>query len=431
VRLYAWYVVGLLTIANSLAFVDRQILALLVEPIRQDLGASDTTMSLLYGLSFALFYVAVGLPIARLADRSNRRNIIALSIIAWSAMTALCGLARSFTMLFMARIGVGAGEAGLTPSVHSLLADYFPPHKRALPFGIYAMGIYIGGGLALIIGGFVIAALNRAGPLHLPLIGLVKPWQAAFIIVGLPGLLLGPLAFTIREPLRQGAVGKPAPLPFAAMWAHVGPRRWSYCGIIVGLALMILVGNGTGAWIPAFFSRKFGWGPQEIGLRYGLVVFSCGIAGALCGGLFASLLRRRGVLRANLWSAMLGFAVLVPVTVLFPLMPTPQLALLLIGVMNFFAGFPFGGGYAALQEITPATMRAQMAAVMLLANSLIGAGLGPTLVALVTDRVFADPAALPQSISLVSAIVSPLAVLMLGIALLRHPAAMLERESAR
>ncbi len=417
---YAWYVVAILTLANSFAFVDRQVLALLVEPIRVDLGASDTEMSLLYGISFSLFYVMIGLPMARVADRSSRRVIIACSILAWSAMTMACGLARSFTLLFVSRVGVGAGEAGLTPSAHSMLSDYFPPERRALALGIYAMGIYIGGGLALLIGGFVIDWLQRIGTLDIPIVHAIKPWQATFVIVGAPGLLLGLIAFSIREPKRTGTHGKPEAVPFSTMWAHVRERRWSYVGIITGLSLMILVGNGTGAWIPAFFSRKFGWGPAEIGLRYGLVVFFCGTSGTVCGGLLAGAMRRRGLIRANLWSAALGFVALVPVTIAFPLVPSPLLALVLIGAMNFFAGFPFGGGYAALQEITPNAMRAQMTAVLMLFVSLIGAGLGPTLVALATDQWFGNPAALPWSISLVSAVMSPLALAFIALALVYH-----------
>ena len=427
---YAWYVLGILTLANSFAFVDRQVLALLVEPIRRDLGASDTVMSLLYGISFSLFYVVIGLPMARLADRSNRRNIIAWSILAWSFMTMLCGMARSFTMLFVSRIGVGAGEAGLTPSAQSMLSDYFPPERRALALGIFAMGIYIGGGMALVIGGHVIVWLQGMAPLSLPFLGEVRPWQATFLIVGAPGLLLGLLAFSVREPARRGSTGTPRAVPFAEMGAHVSARRWSYIGIIGGLSLMILVGNGTGAWIPAFFARKFGWGPAEIGLRYGLVVFACGTVGTVCGGLVASALRRRGYLRANLAAATIGFAALIPVTIGFPLAPSPETALVLIGVMNFFAGFPFGGGYAALQEITPNRMRAQVSAVLMLFVNLIGAGLGPTLVALATDRVFADPAALPLSIALVSAVMSPLALGFIAIALVHHPRAILPREVA-
>lgn len=427
---YAWYVAFILTFANSFAFVDRQVLALLVEPIKRDLAVSDTVMSLLYGFSFALFYVLIGVPMARLADRSNRRNIIAASIIVWSAMTVLCGMARSVGVLFLARVGVGAGEAGLTPSAQSILADYFPRDRLPAALGIFSMGIYIGGGMALIVGGLVIQALGRMGPIILPLVGQIQPWQATFLIVGAPGLVLGLFAMTIREPQRRGTVGPPRSLPLAEMWRHVRASLGSYIGIIIGLSLMILVGQGSAAWIPTFFERRFGWGPAEIGFQYGLVVFFCGTAGTLSGGFIASMLRRRGHDRANLLAATFGFAILIPLTVAFPLMPTAHMALVAIGFMVFFAGFPFGGGYAALQEITPNRMRAQIAAAYMLGVNLIGAGLGPMAIALATDHLFRDPLALHKSLSLVAAVGSPLAMLFIALALARHPAALARLEAA-
>lgn len=420
----AWYVASVLTLANSFAFVDRQVLAMLVEQIKADLVISDTVISLLYGFSFSLFYVAIGLPMARLADRSNRRNIIAWSIAVWSAMTFACGLARSSGMLFLSRVGVGAGEAGLTPAAQSILSDYFPRDRLPAALGMFSMGIYIGGGMALMIGGFIIAALKSAGTLDLPLLGIVKPWQATFFLVGAPGLLLALLALTLQEPPRRGVEGKAKSMPFGEMWAHIRLSPGSYAGIILGLSFMILVGQGSAAWLPAFFERTYGWSSSKIGLNYGLVVFFFGIAGTLSGGFVASALRRRGHVRANLLAAAFGFTLLIPLTIAFPWMPNGQAALATVGVMTFFAGFPFGGGYAALQEITPNAMRAQIAAAYMLGVNLIGAGLGPTLIALATDRVFADPHALYKSLSLVSAVFSPLALGLIVLALARHPAAL-------
>jgi MFS family permease len=370
-------------------------------------------MSLLYGLSFTLFYVVVGIPVARLADRSNRRNIIALSVLFWSVMTALCGLARSFTELFAARVGVGAGEGGLSPSAYSILSDYFPKEKLPAAMGVYQMGIYFGGAAALLIGGLLATAIPPAGMVSLPLLGPIKGWQVIFLALGLPGLLLSALLFTMREPIRQGTVSDAAAIPLPRFFEHVGQHKRAYFGIALGFALMVFVGNGTGAWIPAFFERKYGWTTAEIGASYGLVVFFCGTTGALVGGFFASWLRRRGLDRANLYAALIGFSVLIPVTVGFPLMPTPQLALVFIGAMNFFAGFNFGGGLATLQELTPNRMRALVSAGYLLTINLIGAALGPTAVALITDYWFGDPQRLPEAISVTCAIASPLSVVAL------------------
>jgi MFS family permease len=400
-------------LANTLAFVDRQALALLVEPIKQDLKISDTAISLLYGLSFTLFYVAVGLPVARIADRSSRRNIIAGSIFVWSICTSLCGVARSFGGLFLARVGVGAGEGGLTPAAYSLLADYFPKKKLAAAMGVYQMGLYIGGASALVIGGLISSIIPPSSIVTVPVLGNLKGWEVVFLLLGLPGIILSLLCFTIREPARQGAGAAQARVSLGEFFGHVGTRWRSYVGIALGFALMILCGNGTTVWIPAFFGRAFGWSTAEVGQYYGPVVFVCGTSGALAGGFFASWLRRRGYADANLRAALIGFSILVPLSIGFPLMPTAGLALTMIALMNFFAGFNFGGGLAALQELTPNRMRALVSAMYMLTINLIGAALGPMAIALCTDYVFADPQRLPQAISLVCAIASPLSVLVL------------------
>jgi MFS family permease len=413
----AWWVAIVLMLANTLAFVDRQALALLVQPIKKDLAISDTAISLLYGLSFTLFYVAVGLPIARIADRSNRRNIVAGAILVWSVATSLCGFARSFTSLFAARIGVGAGEGGLTPAAYSLLADYFPKSRLPLAMGIYQIGIYLGSASALVIGGVIFAHLPPGGTVMVPLAGAMKGWQLVFLLLGIPGLLLTLVTLTLREPARRGEAGDKTAaqdsVPLSQFFAHIGARAKAYIGIMLGFALMVLVGNGTAVWIPAFLERSYGWTTAQVGSLYGPVVFVCGTSGALTGGLVASWLRKRGLAHGNLQASMIGFTALVPVTIAFPLMPTAGMALVLIGLMNFLAGFNFGGGLATLQELTPNRMRALMSAAYMLTINLIGAALGPTAIALVTDYGFHDPKALHYAISIVCAVASPLSVVLL------------------
>lgn len=423
----AWYVAFVLMLANTLAFVDRQALALLVEPIKNDLHVSDTAMSLLYGLSFTLFYVIIGIPVARLADRSNRRNIIAVAIFVWSMATSLCGLARTFSWLFAARIVVGAGEGGLTPSAHSLLSDYFPRHRLAAAMGVYQMGIYIGGAAALLIGGLISTSVPPTSSIALPLLGEIKGWQLIFLVLGIPGILIAALMLTVVEPARRGVSSAQTSVPLPQFFAHVGKHKSAYFGIGIGFGLMILVGNGVQVWIPSFFERKFGWTTAEIGAIYGLVFFFCGTSGTLAGGFFASFLGKRGVQHANLVAAMIGFVVLIPVTVGFPMMPTGASALAVIGIMNFFAGFNFGGGLAALQDLTPNRMRALVAAGYMLTINLLGAAGGPTVIALITDFVFHDPQRLPEAISLTCAIASPLSVVALWIGMRGYRQALAER----
>lgn len=420
----AWTTAILLMLANTLAFVDRQALALLVQPIKTDLQVSDTAMSLLYGLSFTLFYVIIGIPVARIADRSNRRNIVVGAVFIWSLATALCGFARSFTALFIARVGVGAGEGGLSPAAYSILSDTFPKERLPAAMGVYQMGIYVGGALALVLGGLISTHVPPSSIVALPVIGDVKGWQLIFLLLGVPGIVLSIVLLAIREPVRQGSVGEAVVVPLPRFFAQIRRRWLAYTGIGIGFALMILVGNATGAWIPAFLERKFGMTTAEIGASYGPLVLVCGVAGTLTGGFFAGLLRRRGFRYANLQAALLGFTVLIPVSIAFPLMSTAPLALALIGAMNFFAGFNFGGGLAALQEITPNRMRALVSSGYMLLVNLIGAAGGPLAIALVTDFWFADPAELPLAISLVCAVASPLALVFLLVGLKGYAAAL-------
>ncbi|MCY1672940.1 MFS transporter [Novosphingobium sp. SL115] len=413
----AWFAAGMLALANTLAFVDRQALALLVQPIKDDLGVSDTAMSLLYGLSFTMFYVLVGIPVARLADRANRRNIVAGAIFIWSVATALCGVARSFTTLFIARIGVGAGEGGLGPAAYSILSDYFPKDRLPAAMGVYQMGIYAGGASALLLGGLLSTVVPPSSDVVLPLLGAVRGWQLVFLMLGLPGMLLSIAMLLVKEPVRMGArAAEPSPA-LADLFAHVRRHWQAYFGIGIGFSLMILVGNATGAWIPAFLQRKYGLTTAEIGGLYGTITAICGISGTLAGGFIASALRKRGYDKANLLVALFGFTALIPVTSTFTQMGDYRVALGMIGVMNFLAGFNFGGGLAALQEITPNRMRASVSAGYMLLINMIGAAGGPVAIALVTDYWFADPQALPDAISIVCMIASPLSVVALLVGL--------------
>ena len=411
----------LLACANSLAFVDRTVLTLLVEPIKADLQISDTLISLLTGASFVVFYVAAGLPVARFADRGNRRNIIAASVLVWSAMTAACGLAWNYASLLLARAGTGAGESALSPAAQSMLADYFPEEKLPAALGVFSMGIYIGNGAALVLGGAVTTAAISLGAIHTGLLGDVKPWQLVFFIAGLPGALLALALLAVREPARRGhGATERKSLPLQEIWQTFLSQRTAYIVLISAFALLVMHGHGSGTWIPAFFARKFGWEPGRVGAAYGAVVLLFGTSGALLGGFVANALRRRHIAQTNVLTFLVGCALATPFAVLFPLASTPEASLTLLAGLNFFAGFPFAGGYAAIQELTPNRMRAQVTAVMLLVGNLIGAGLGPTLIALFTDFLFHDPQALPHALSLAAVLTLPSAVVLLVILLRRH-----------
>jgi MFS family permease len=336
-------------------------------------------------------------------------------------MTAACGLAWNYASLLVARAGTGAGEGALSPSAQSMLADYFPKEKLPAALGVFSMGIYVGNGAALVLGGAVTAAAISMGTIHTGLLGDVKPWQLVFFIAGLPGLLLALALFAVREPTRRGlGATERANIPLQEIWQTFLSRRTAYLVLVGAFALLVMHGHGSGTWIPAFFARKFGWEPGRIGAAYGAVVLLFGTSGALLGGLVANALRSRQIADANVLTFLAGCALATPFAVLFPLAPTPEISLVLLAGLNFFAGFPFAGGYAALQELTPNRMRAQVTAAMLLIVNLVGGGLGPTLIAVFTDFLFRDPHALPHALSLAAVLMFPAAVALLAVLLRLH-----------
>lgn len=395
---YSWYVVAVLALAFVSSFVDRQILGLLVAPIRRDLGISDTGMSLLMGLSFALFYTILGFPIGWLADRVSRRGIIGIAIAVWSLMTMACGFARSYAQLFLARIGVGVGEAGLSPPAYSLIADYFPRERLATAISVYSMGIYVGAGLANVVGGAIVGAVSQEGLWHLPLIGAIRPWQTVFLVIGAPGLLIALLLLTVREPVRRGVVAHGASIPVRDVVAYIAANHRTFLFHLSGISLVSLANYGLASWAPTFMVRTYGWEIGRAGIALGLVTMTLGPAGIVAAGWLADRLLRNGRADAKLRVCAMAAAGLLVADALFPLMPTGGLALLVFVPLSFFASAPFGVAAAAVQEIMPNQMRAQGSALYLFVISAVGVGLGPTAVALVTDQVFGADAALRYSL---------------------------------
>ena len=298
---YAWYVTTLLLLAYILSFVDRQIMSLLIEPIKADFGLTDFRIGLLMGPAFAFFYVSLGIPIGWLADRKSRRTIVGVGITVWCFMTAACGLSRNFGQLFVARIGVGAGEAVLTPSALSLIADYFPQKQRARAVSLYMTGISLGGGVAYFVGGPLIAVLLTMPPFMFPIYGELAAWQTAFLIVGLPGLILALLMFTVKEPIRRGllAVKKGAgnssnELPFKDSMIFLFQRKKAYLSLFFGMSVVTLVGY-TGFWNAALFERTWDWNIGTIGVTLGLAALIFGPLGANGGGWIADFFTNKGI----------------------------------------------------------------------------------------------------------------------------------------
>lgn len=425
-RAYAWYVVGVLVLAYTFSFIDRQILSLLVVPIRRDLAISDTEMSLLIGFAFALFYTICGLPIGRLVDVQHRVRIIAIGIAFWSVMTALCGVARTYWQLFTFRMGVGVGEAALSPAAYSILSDYFPPHQRGAALGVYGTGVYIGAGLALVIGGIVVELVSGVEHTALPIVGEVYSWQVVFFVVGLPGLLVALLALTLKEPVRRGHTRKVvgadgrerlASVPMAQVVAYMRANARTIFSHHVGYALCAMMAYGVAAWIPTFFIRTHGWSAGQAGIYYGIIVVIFGTAGVITGGLMADKLTQMGYRDGKMRVMLYGALACIPFTLAYPFVDDPWLAMALIAPSTFLATFCTGAGPAGVQEIMPNQMRGQASAFMIFVVTIIGLGLGPTAIALVTDFVFADDTMLYASLAIVATSILALAALAIWIGL--------------
>ena len=409
---YAWYVVAMLIVAYTFSFIDRQILTLMVGPIRETLKISDTELSLLHGFAFALFYSVMGIPIGRLVDSRKRTTIIAVGVAVWSVMTALCGLAQNFFQLFLARIGVGVGEAALSPGAYSMIGDYFPPHQRPRALSLYISAAYIGGGIATIAGGALVAMMV---PLDLPVIGHLEAWQSMFIIVGLPGLLVALWMLTLREPARTDVKAGAQP-SFALVRAHMGRNKAAYALLILGYAMSGIMWNGAIAWVPTYFIRIYGWTASEVSLPYGLITIVSGTSGIILGGWIATKLRALGKMDANILIGLLAILIAMPSGIAACLVGSPKVALGLFAIFLFGCAMPWGSAVAALQEITPNQMRGQVSAIYLFCLSLFGMGVGPTVVARFTDGYFADDMALGQSIALTIGVTAPIAALLLWLA---------------
>ena len=411
---YSWSVVFVLMLAYVSSFIDRQILSLLVGPIKRDMNLSDTQVSLLMGLSFAIFYTLLGVPIGRWADRANRRNIIVLGIAAWSLMTAMGGIVKSYTQFFLVRVGVGVGEAALSPAAYSMLSDYFPKEKLATAISVYSAGIYLGSGIAVLIGAALVGMGSGPVTVTLPLVGTVFSWQLIFFYIGLPGLLLaGLVRLLVREPARRNLLinvaGQTQTVSIGDVFRLIGQKRRAFFGVTLGITFVSLVAYASTAWTPTLFVRRFGWTGGQIGLLYGLLITIFSTAGIMLGGRLADRFTRRGYADAKLRVGIIAAVCLLPSSAIY-FIADPNVAVGLIAIPCFFVAFPLGASSAAIQEIMPNQARAMASAVYLLILNMIALGFGPTLVALLTDYVFHNEQDIHKSLAIVMAGGSTLAL---------------------
>ena len=386
VRSSARTTLALLTAAYVLSYVDRTIVALMVGPIRADLGISDTEFSLLGGLAFALFYSTLGIPFGWWADRGDRPKIIALGIAVWSAMTMACGLASRFTTLFLARIGVGIGEAALSPAAYSTIAETTPPQRLGRALSIYSAGVYLGIGLTFALGGMLVEAMTAAPPIDAGFLGELAGWQQVFILVGAPGLILAPLALLLLpESRRDGAAPEPGEAPPILGWMRA--NRTFLLAHFFGFSMLTMAFNGYLAWQAEFMLRAYEIPKGDGGLMIGVIVLIFGVGGMLAGGQVADLLLGKGDRRGAMTAALYAVILLFPFAALSPLMPGVPLMVAFFAPIVLLSAFSFGPAIIALQLATPARLRARVSAVYLLVVNLTGIGLGGTAVAALSDGV--------------------------------------------
>ncbi|WP_317930837.1 MFS transporter [Halioxenophilus sp. WMMB6] len=413
--LQAYYALAVLLAAYILSFIDRNVMAVLIGPIRTDLAISDFQYSLLHGLAFSLFYIFLGIPIARLADNSNRKWIITIGIFCWSIMCCLCGMARNLATLFVARIGVGVGEAALSPPAFSMLSDLFPPAKHARVFAVYSLGVTLGGGLSAIVGGFIYQYFAELGGAEIPLLGHIKAWQMTFISVGLPGLLIVLLLSLIKEPKRRtdrDLINQQGTPNAGELVSYLVTHKRIYLGVIGANSLLTVMTYGTLAWFIEFLIRTYGVSRESAGLEFGIIYIIAGSLGALVIGWLVQPMVKKGFTDAPARMLLIIACCLLLPAALGPLSPSPTLAVILACPTMFLLNGFYGPAMTALQAITPNQMKAQVTALSLFFANLFGLTLGPTIVASITDFVFGNDNSLRYSLAILPLILCPLAAIL-------------------
>jgi len=423
--LWAWYTVIVLLCAYIFSFIDRQVLNLLVAPVRRDLAISDTQMSLLIGFSFAIFYSVLGLPFGRLADWVSRPRLIIAGMLTWSLMTGGCGLVSSYGQLFLLRMGVGIGEATLTPAAYSMISDSFPPAKRSMAFSVYTMATYVGGGFAFLFGGLLLRSFGTKEMFELPLLGPVRAWQTLFLILGISGILFVLVLLTLRDPSRKGArvlesgsgSVKIERLPVGVIWNYFAENRRTLVSLILGMSLVALAAYGTSAWAITFLVRNHQMSASHAGILFGGAQIVPGALGMITAGKLVSWLMKRGYRDAYMRVAVMSCAGFIVPGILYPLISNATIVVTLMYVGTFFLCMPTCLIPAAILEAVPNAMRGQATAVYLLIVNLIGLALGPTAIALVTDRVFGFDAAVRYSLLIVTVVACILAAILFAVGL--------------
>ena len=413
--------VAILTLAQVFAFIDRQIPSMLVEPIKQDFNLTDSQIALLGGAAFSIFYAIMALPIGYAVDRYKRTKVLGTGIFLWSLMTALAGLANSFGKLFGARIGVAVGEAVMAPISVSLVSDSFPENKQGKPMGIITAGVYIGIGITLLGGGFLIDYLTSIGGITLPLIGYLKPWQATFMIVGIPGLVLAIAAFYLKEPRRiEEQVDSNHLVDKKNVFLHLKEHRKTLIPMFGGLIFMALIFYSFSFWAPTMMIRTFNISLTEVGFILGMITIISSITGTIIAGSVVDYLRNRNYSDAPVRAAMIAVMLALPPIISLSFVQTELGAWICIAMYLLFISSFAPLGLLAISGVSTGNVKGQTAAIHAFLMMAFGLSLGPQLTAFFTDFVFVDPNLLINSVSLTGLIVLPISALLFKLSLSRY-----------
>ncbi|MDA5194241.1 MFS transporter [Govanella unica] len=424
---YAWYVVIILMLVQVISYLDRFLPSLLIGPIKADLHLTDFQIGLLLGPAFALFYIIVALPIGWMADRYNRRTILATSITLWCCMTALASMARSFVPLFATRLGVGLGEAAVAPCSISIISDYFTRERRARAISIFMSGTFIGAGVAFLLGGPLVHLIATLPPVMVPYVGEMRPWQMTFLLVGLPGLFLAGMMFTIREPLRRERVADTGANPtFWTAFAYIRQRWQAFGTLFLASACCVTLGSLT-FWNVALFDRTWGWNVRDVGIVTGLMYLTGGPVGT---ALVIWLTNRRiaaGRPDASLSTLWVGLLIAVPGFAAYPMMPSAPFAVAALFVAFVGQAIATAAGPASFALIAPGQIRSQAMAIYYLVISLFGLIIGPPLVGLMTD-LFGGPGQLRYAMTVEALLIGIPAIILVAIGMASYRRKVVELE---
>jgi len=409
---YGWYVAFILLIGFTFSFIDRQVLNLLVVPIQNDLNITDTQISALQGLAFVITYVGLCVPIGRIIDKTHRVSVMIIGLLIWSAATIACGFSKNYISMFIARMGIGAGESTVHPGSISILGDYFDSDKIASPMSIYLLGPYLGAGIAMIFGAQVLDWTSQMDSnFILPLVGEVAPWQLTFIAVGLPGILVACLFLTIREPKRRIQEIESQEAPSFKKIAEYIKNNWQvYGAIIIGNSCLIILLYGLQSWVPTMLLRVYEWDLIQSGRVYGLIAMLAGSAGVLSGPFVLKLMSKNNIDAPHFKLAIFGISMASLSLVLLPFQANVNIALIFVTLASFFVTLPLAGTSSAMVIVSPNRIRGVITGIYVVVTSIFGLVLGPFLVASSTDFIFQDPNAVAKSLALVSVLIGPVGI---------------------